>query len=55
MMPVILLFVGGELVQEDEEGIDFYSKKWNKHQNRYSTVEKETLGFILALQHFAVY
>ncbi len=51
--------VGGVLVQEDEEGIDhplsFYSKKLNKYQKRYSTVEKETLALILALQHFEVY
>ncbi len=45
--------VGSVLVREDEEGIDhplnFYSKKLNKHQKRYSTVKKETLAFILAL------
>ncbi len=50
--------VGSVLVQENEEGIDhplsYYCKKLNKHQKRYSTVEKETLALILALQHFEV-
>ena len=31
------------------------SKKFNAHQQNYSTVEKEVLGVLLALQHFEVY
>ena len=43
-------------VQEDDNGVDhpvcYFSKKFNKHQKNYSTVEKECLSLILALQHF---
>ena len=49
---------GSVLLQEDEYGIDhpvcYYSKRFNKHQRNYSTVEKECLLHILALQHFDV-
>ena len=51
--------VGSVLLQEDDNGVDhpvcYYSKKFNKHQRNYSTVEKECLSLILALQHFEVY
>ena len=50
---------GGVLLQEDAHGIDhpvcYYSKKFNSNQRNYSTVEKECLSLILALQHFDVY
>ncbi|MCG8117700.1 MAG: RNase H-like domain-containing protein [Candidatus Thiodiazotropha endolucinida] len=50
---------GSVLLQEDENGVDhpvcYFSKKFNKHQRNYSTVEKECLSLILALQHFEVY
>ena len=50
---------GSVLLQEDDNGVDhpvcYYSKKFNKHQRNYSTVEKECLSLILALQHFEVY
>ena len=50
---------GGVLLQEDDNGVDYpvcyFSKKFNKHQTNYSTVEKECLSLILALQHFEVY
>ena len=50
---------GAILLQEGSVGIMhpvcFYSKKFNKHQQNYSTIEKETLSLILALQHFEVY
>ena len=50
---------GAVLLQEDSEGVDhpicYFSKKFNKHQRNYSTVEKETLALLLALQHFEVY
>ena len=50
---------GSVLLQEDDNGNDhpvcYYSKKFNKHQRNYSTVEKECLSLILALQHFEVY
>ena len=50
---------GGVLLQEDDNGVDhpvcYFSKKFNKHQKNYSTVEKECMSLILALQHFEVY
>lgn len=33
----------------------FFSRKFNKHEKRYSTVEKETLALMFALKHFEVY
>ena len=50
---------GAVLQQDDVHGIEhpicYFSKKFLKHQKNYSTIEKETLGLILALQHFDVY
>ena len=50
---------GSVLLQEDENGVDhlvsYFSKKFNKHQRNYSTIQKECLSLILALQHFEVY
>ena len=50
---------GSVLMQEDGNGVDhpvsYFSKKFNKHQKNYSTIEKECLSLILALQHFEVY
>ena len=51
--------IGGVLLQEDSSGVDhpvcYFSKKLNKHQKNYSTIEKECLALVLALQHFDVY
>ena len=51
--------IGAVLLQEDNNGIDhpvcYFSKKFNKHQKYYSTVEKECLALILAIQQFEVY
>ena len=53
------LGAGAVLQQEDSEGIDhsvcYYSKKFDEHQKRYSTIEKEALALLLALRHFDVY
>lgn len=50
---------GAVLVQEDDNGVDhpvcFFSRKFDKHQVHYSTIEKETLALLWALQHFEVY
>ena len=50
---------GAVLTQLGSDGLDhpisFYSKKFNKHQRNYSTVEKECFSLVLALQHFDVY
>ena len=47
------------MLQEDDNGVDhpvcYFSKKFNKHQKHYSTVEKECLSLILALQQFEVF
>ena len=47
------------LPAEDDDGIDhpvaYFPRKFNHHQRNYSTVEKECLALILALQHFDVY
>ncbi|XP_072171900.1 uncharacterized protein [Diadema setosum] len=51
--------VGAVLFQSDGNQVDrpvsYFSRKLNGHQQKYSTVEKETLGLVLALQHFSVY
>ena len=51
--------VGAVLFQDDASGIgkpvSYFSKKLNKHQKAYSTVEKEALSLILARQHFEIY
>ena len=50
---------GSVLLQEGEDGIDhpvcYFSRKFNKNQKNYSTIEKECLALILALQNFEVY
>ena len=50
---------GAVLQQEDDQGIDhpisYYSHKFEEHQRKYSTIEKETLALVLALKHFDVY
>ncbi len=35
--------------------LSYFSRKFNKHQLNYSTIEKEALALLLALQHFEVY
>ena len=50
---------GAVLMQQDEKGIEhpvcYFSQKYDAHQNNYSTIEKEALALLLALQHFDVY
>ena len=50
---------GGVLLQEDQDGIDhpvcYFSRKFNKNQKNYSTIEKECPSSLHALQHFNVY
>ena len=50
---------GAVLLQSDNQKIDhpvcYFSRKFNKHQLKYSTIEKETLALLFALQHFEVY
>lgn len=51
--------VGAVLLQENREGIEkpvcYFSKKLNQYQKKYSTIEKEALSLVLALQQFEVY
>ncbi|XP_072171978.1 uncharacterized protein [Diadema setosum] len=51
--------VGAMLLQDDDNGhskpVCFFSKKLNRHQHKYSTVEKECLSVVLAVQHFEAY
>lgn len=50
---------GAVLLQDSDQGIEmpvcYFSKKFNQAQKNYSTIEKELLALILALQHFSVY
>ena len=51
---------GAVLLQAGEEDdidhpVAFFSKKFNPHQRNYSTIEKELLSLVLALQHFEAY
>lgn len=51
---------GAVLLQSgDEDGVEhpvaFFSKKFTPYQRNYSTIEKELLAMILAIQHFEVY
>ena len=50
---------GAVRLQEDNDGVDhrvcYFSKKFSKVQRNYSTIEKECLALLLALQHFEVY
>ena len=47
------------LTQKDDGGVDhpvaYYSKKLDKHQVNYSTIEKEALALQRSLEHFEVY
>ena len=44
-----------QVVDDIEHPICFYSKKLDIHQQKYSTVEKEALGLVLAVRVFSVY
>ena len=51
--------IGSVLLQKDADDIAhhvcYFSRKLDKHQQNYSTIEKETLALILSLQQFKVY
>lgn len=50
---------GAVLTQESKLGINhpicYFSRKFSRAQRQYSTIEKEALALLLALQHFEVY
>ena len=50
---------GAVLLQVGLDGVEhpvaYFSKKFIRHQQVYSTVEREALALILAVQHFEVY
>ena len=49
----------GAVLLQEVEGVDrsvcYFSNKFNSYQLNYSTIEKEALALIWALQHFEVY
>ena len=50
----------GAVLLQDSSGdvchpVYYFSAKFKRHQLNYSTIEKETLAMLLALQHFEVY
>lgn len=51
--------VGAVLLQDGGDDVNhpvcYFSPKFKRHQQNYSTTEKETLTMLLALQHFEVY
>ena len=50
--------IGAALFQEHDNVdrvVSYFSKKLTKCQQNYSTIEKECLALLLALQHFDVY
>jgi len=44
-----------QVVDSVEHPVCYYSKKLDVHQQRYSTVEREALGLVLAVRVFSVY
>ena len=50
---------GAVLLQDGADGVEhpvsYFSRKFNRHQRVYSTIEKEALAIVLALDHFEVY
>jgi len=44
-----------QVVENIEHPVCFYSKKLDIHQKRYSTIEKEALGLVLAVRYFSLY
>ena len=51
--------IGAVLYQETDDNVEkpisYFSKKLDKHQKNYSTIEKECFAMLSALQHFDVY
>lgn len=49
----------GAVLQEDVHGVDhpvcYFSRKFLQHLLNYSTIEKEALALLLALEYFEVY
>ena len=49
----------GAVLMQKDDGVDrpvsFFSKKFSRSQRNYSTIEKEALSMIMALEHFSVY
>ena len=44
-----------QTINNQDHPVSYFSKKFDKHQVNYSTIEKELLSLLLALQHFDVY
>ena len=58
---LVPVYTGAGVVLLQDSGGDvchpvcYFSAKFKRHQLNYSTIEKETLAKLLALQHFEVY
>ena len=50
---------GAVLLQRGPDNVEhpvcYFSRKFNSHQRAYSTIEKEALSLVLAIQQFEVY
>ena len=50
---------GAVLLQDGDDDVkhpvSYFSKKFNRHQRVYSTIEREALALVMAIKHFEVY
>ena len=53
--PFKLIIDSSDVSDGLDHPVSYFSKKFLKYQKNYSVVEKETLGLVLALEHFDVY
>ena len=51
--------IRADLLKENDSGVErpvsYFSRKQNRHQKNYSTIEKETFALVASLQYFEVY
>ena len=52
--PFKLIIDSSDVSDGLDHPVSYFSKKFLKYQKNYSVVEKETLGLVLALEHFDV-
>ena len=53
--PFKLIIDSSDVSDGLDHPVSYFSKKFLKYQKNYSVVEKETLGLVLALEHFDIY
>ena len=44
-----------QTIDNQDHPVSYFSKKFDRHQVNYSTIEKELLSLLLSLQHFDIY